>query len=252
MNGSKAPARPRSVPATLPAWLAGWRVSARTGNPYLKLGEDFYAVFRDRKRGGWTASVGRSFTNLTWPDPESAKAGLFDLVQSSTPERLAALHAGSAAPEAVRQAEAPQDAPETLLMLAREQTEVRLERRSYEGKPFLALVVYKFGPSGARCDNMVSIRMGEAERLADAINAACLTSHDAQPSPRGDRQSPQEALRGDSRHSADESRGPPTDRPRDDETPAYVDRGRPQREPWNPAALTPAQSPRSEFDEFAT
>jgi hypothetical protein len=88
---------------------------------------DVYAVFPARHGGGFTASIGRTVTGLRWPDPESAKAGLFDIVREAGPERLAALHAGEDRPARDRREPAPRDAPagddqaepETLLSLPR-------------------------------------------------------------------------------------------------------------------------------------
>jgi hypothetical protein len=90
-----APAAPpprHPVPETLAEWLAGW-VTASTGNPTLALGADRYTVFPCRFRpGAWSAAAGRSFLKPTWPDPESAKAGLYHHVKGLTPDRMDALH----------------------------------------------------------------------------------------------------------------------------------------------------------------
>jgi hypothetical protein len=211
-----------TIPEILDGWLSGWLVSKR-GNPYLRLGDDVYSVFPSR-RGGWTASVGRTFVNVSWPDVESAKCGLYDIVREAGPERLAAMHAGEDWLSTDRREPAPEPGrgqdpePQTLLSLPRERTEGRLERREYEGRGFLALVVYSFGPKGPRQDKVVSIRYSEAGRIAEAIRESC--------SPGGD------------------------DR---EEGPRFVDRRRPQRPPWNGAALpAPADSQGGQgFDEFA-
>jgi hypothetical protein len=222
-----------SIPESLGAWLAGWRASQRTGNPYLKVGADIYSVFPNKRRGGWTASVGRTFVNVSWPDAESAKAGLYDIVREAGPERLAAMHAGEDRPARDRRdapargdeviagagnnspgrdapAGADQVEPETLLALPRERVEVRLERRTYEGRGFLALVVYEFGPKGPRQAKLISIRFGEGLRLAEAIRAACVPGR------------------------------------------ALADQRRPQRAPWDGAALPAPPSPDGgqTFDEF--
>jgi hypothetical protein len=75
--------------------------------------------------------------------------------------------------------------PETLLSLPRpdKDEELRLEKREYHGRPYLAMVIYRFGPDGEREHKLVSVRLGEAGRLAEAIRAATAPGRPALPGP---------------------------------------------------------------------
>jgi hypothetical protein len=86
------------IPETLDAWLSGWRESKRTGNPYLKLGNDMYVVFPAKRGEGWCASIGKSFASGRCPDADTAKRSLYDYVRGLDPDELAALHAGDGEP----------------------------------------------------------------------------------------------------------------------------------------------------------
>jgi hypothetical protein len=48
------------------------------------------------REGRWKASIGRTFSTQDWPDPESAKVAVYELVRTLSPEALARLHAGTA------------------------------------------------------------------------------------------------------------------------------------------------------------
>jgi hypothetical protein len=94
-----------------------------------------------------------------------------------------------------RYAPAADPPPETLLTFRRANQEARLERRSYRGTPYLAWVLYGFGPDGPRELKMMSIRFGEAGRLAEAIRAATAPGRPAlaapaRPAPPGPRALP--------------------------------------------------------------
>jgi hypothetical protein len=84
------------LPGTLAEWLDAWQV-AQSGNPWLKLGADINVVLPDRyRRGRWKAMAGRTFSRQSWPDPEAAKVGVYELLITLTPEQVHRLHAGTA------------------------------------------------------------------------------------------------------------------------------------------------------------
>jgi hypothetical protein len=168
---------PHPIPPTLDAWLAGWKPAA-TGNHYQQLGQDMYAVYRDRGRGGWTASVGRHHTRLHWDDPDNAKAGLYHVVAGVSPAVLDAWHRGVTPPEPGPPA--PPDAPPSVLCRVdrADGSALVLERREFKGSAFLAVV-----NAGDR-PRFATIRLGEARRVALALLRAA-PDVDAPAEPRG-------------------------------------------------------------------
>jgi hypothetical protein len=101
--------------------------------------------------------------------------------------------------------------------------EMRVNLAEYQGKPFISLRLWERNQSGEWWPvkgKGCSIRICEAGDLAEALNAvASGGAANAHPSPR-------------------------------DDTPKFVDRGRPVRAPWDAEKLA-GPKPAERFDEFA-
>jgi len=84
------------IPETLDAWLQGWGIGKKKGNPYRLIGEDVYVVYR--RRDGWGASIGKTHSRKTWPDAEAAKVGLYQVLLRMNADQIERAHAGTLRP----------------------------------------------------------------------------------------------------------------------------------------------------------
>ena len=177
------------IPATISDWLAGWRVSAR-GNPYRREPNgDTYVLWRqEHAPGGWRARVGRTVIDKRWLDVDSAKAGLWELLGTLSPEELRTMHGPPEDRQPDRQAsdreprreftgEPPVDDGELLDALPRADgfEALRVSVKEYEGRPYVSLRVWvrdkntgAMWPTKRGC----SVRIRELPRVIAALQKA--------------------------------------------------------------------------------
>lgn len=177
---------PHPLPDTLEAWLAGWRAS-RSGNPYLRLANgDTFVVWPQTTPAGFRARIGRTVVDGRWPDVETTKVALFDLVKSMSPAELAALHGPRDDRQPDRQPDReprehagtpPVDDGEILDALPRSEGReaLRITLKEYEGHPYIAVRVWvRDDRSGAMWPTRkgCSIRVREIGRVVEALQRA--------------------------------------------------------------------------------
>jgi hypothetical protein len=191
---------PHPIPSDLAGWLAAFRPS-RSGNPFLKLGDDLYVIFPARGiPPGFQARAGRSILEGRWPTVEAAQRALFDLVTSLTPAELAELHGPAddrrqpdrpaADRTEPRNGTPPEDDGDPLGVFGRAdgREEMRVVLKTFEGRQYIALRVWFCDDQGQWWPTKkgLSVRLREAVGVITALQKGLsLASRPAATAPTG-------------------------------------------------------------------
>jgi hypothetical protein len=173
---------PHPIPTDLAGWLAaGWKTS-KNGNPFLRLPNgDTFVIWPQTTPPGFRARVGRSVVDHRWPDVESAKRGLYDLVASLSPAQLDALHGprddrqpDRPAPDRTEpRGEPPPDDGEALGAFNRNdgREELRVTLKTFEGRQYVSMRVWFCDDRGAWWPTRkgVSVRLREIVGVVGAL-----------------------------------------------------------------------------------